>query len=102
MDLVRNYRMIESRNMGPGRKLLEVEVDDDAMRVRDVLKGREINENHGQAAGWGRALVEAMHGWGYTREYVQQTAAGAAGQLNGKGDVFSAAVTEALEEVYGK
>lgn len=101
MEIARYWRGQDSRYIGPGRKLLDVQVDDDSLRVRE-FKGREINLNHGQVVGWGRALVEAMHGWGYSKEYTQQTAEGAAEQLNGKGEVFSAAVTEALQEVYGK
>lgn len=88
--------------MAGGSHPYTVEVDDKAhtIHMANPFNGRELNMNHGDVDAWAKALVEAVHEWNYSQEVASQIVEGAAIQLNGRGEQFREAATQAMAEIY--
>lgn len=103
MEISRHWRLREQRLAGSGSTAVVAEIDDEHLRVKDNLRGREINLNHGSESGehvndWAEGLVAAMRGWGYADGYIGEVAVGLAQSMNGTGERFLRAVGEVMAD----
>lgn len=71
MRIAPEWREQSSRYMGPGRALVEVEVTDQSLLVKNQLRRREFGVNHGGET-WKEDFKVAMQEWGYTEEVTDK------------------------------
>lgn len=102
MEIARHWRRNDESYMAGGRPLFKIDIEEDHLKLKNMVKGREINLNHGSADGshldrWAVGFVDTMADWGFKEEVIWEAAVEVSEQMNGQGERFLGEIMAAME-----